>query len=270
MALSDAEVMYNKALGLIGEYEVSEGDTTSKQAKLCIRYYTESQNEVLEDHPWNFAKKDVILYEYSDRPIFGYDRKYTKPSDCARVLTVDNSIGSDVSRNQAGVPAWEVKGDYIHSDAGATPPSWSSGTAYYVGQFVSSSSVTYEVLVSHTSDATGANEAAQVAVDVAAGNIISRGGDYRIVYVEYVWKQTDIDKWSAKAKYALALKLASKIVTSLGGKTKDKEDLINEYEGLVLPRARSTDAAEGKPRPLFQSEWLRARQSGGAGSYYVT
>ena len=270
MALSTAELLYNESLGLFGSYTVTEGDTSSKQAILCIRYYTNAMNEVLEDHPWNFAKKDVILYEYSDRPIFGYSRKFAIPTDCARVLTVDNSIGATVSYNQAGVPAWEPKSGYIHSDAGATPPSWSSAKAYYDGQFFTSASVTYEVLVSHTSDATGANEAAQIAVDVAAGNIESKGGDYKIVYVEYIWKQTDLTKWSAKAKSALTLNLASKVVVGLTSDSEKKEALINEYEGLVLPKARSRDGAEGKPRPIFSSSWLRARHGGYSGDYYVT
>jgi hypothetical protein len=271
MALSDAEVIYNLSLSRIGDYRVTEGDTTSKGAVSCIRHYTDAQNEVLESHPWNFAKKDVILYEYTDRPIFGYDRKYAKPSDCVRVLTVDNSIGSDVSRKQAGVPAWEVKGDYIHSDAGAAPPSWSSAKKYYAGQFVTSSSITYEVLVTHTSDATGANEAAQIAVDVAAGNIESKGGDYEVVYVEYLWKQVDMDKWSALAKNALVVKLASKVITDLYADSDERrESLIKEFEALTGPQARSADAAEGKPRPIFRSSWLAARQSGSTGDYYVT
>lgn len=270
MALSDAEIIYNLSLGLIGEYKITEGDTTTKQAVLCIRYYDDSRDETLEAHPWNFAKKDVILYEDTDRPIFGYDRKYSKPSGCLRVLSVDDSLGSDVSRKQAGIPAWEVKGDYIHSDAGATPPSWSSGKAYYDGQFFTSSSLTYEVLVSHTSDTTGANEAAQIAVDVAAGNIESKGGDYEIVYVEYIWQETDIDNWSKKAKYALAVNLASKIITGLTNDTKGKVDLINEFNSLVMPQARSVDAAEGKPRPLSSSQWIRARRTGGSGDYFVT
>ena len=268
MALSDAEVMYNLALGLIGEYKITEGDTTSKQAVLCIRYYEDARDETLESHPWNFAKKDVILYEDSDRPIFGYDRKYAIPDDCLRVLTVDNSLGSDVSRKQAGIEAWEPKGDYIHADVGATPPSWSSGKDYYDGQFFSYDSTTYEVLVSHTSDTTGADSDAQIAVDVAAGNIESKGGDYQIVYVEYIWQETDIDNWKYKAKYALAVNLASKIITGLTNDTKGKVNLIEEYNALVMPLARSTDAAEGKPRPIFTSEWLRARQTG-SGGYYV-
>lgn len=268
MALSDAEVMYNLALGCVGEYKITEGDTDSKQAVLCIRYYANARDETLESHPWNFAKKKVILYEHTDHPIFGYDRKYAKPSDCLRVLSVDDSLGSDVSRKQAGIEAWEVIGDYIESDSGASPPSWSSAKKYYDGQFFTSSSVTYEVLVTHTSDATGADEAAQIAVDVAAGNIESKGGDYRIVYVEYIWQQTDIDKWPRKARHALALNLASKIVIGVNGDDKRKEMLIEEFNALVMPQARSIDATEGKPRPIFHSEWLRSR-GGGSGGWFV-
>ncbi len=312
MALSDAEVMYNEALGLIGEYRIAEGDTTSKQAILCIRYYTGSQNEVLEDHPWNFAKKDVILYEDTDRPVFGYDRKYTPPTDYARILTVDNSIGADVSKKQQGVPAWEVKGDYIHSDAGAlpgtwsaskkyydgqfysaTPATWATGTAYKDGQYVTDGTLIYEVLVNHTSD-TIANDivsldlgagvtgtygvyevltthtSTTVAADLVLTYVVNRGVDLDIVYVEYIWKQTDMDEWSAKAKSVLALKLASKIVVGLTGDTKKKAELINEYEGLAIKQARGADGAEGKPRPMFRSSWLDARQSGSTGDYYVT
>ena len=269
MALSDAEVVYNLALGYIGEYKITEGDTTSKQAVLCIRYYDDSRDETLAAHPWNFAKKKVILYEYTDHPIFGYDRKYTKPTDCLRVLSVDDSLGSDVSRKQAGIEAWEVVDDYIESDSGATPSSWASDRDYYDGQFFHYNDLTYEVLVTHTSDTTGADSDAQIAVDVAAGNIISKGGDYRIVYVEYIWQETDIDNWIPKAKQALAVNLASKIITGLTNDTQGKKDLIEEYNALVMPLARSTDAAEGKPRPIFSSEWLRARQTGGGGWYVV-
>jgi hypothetical protein len=225
---------------------------------------------------------------------------------------VDNSIGSDVSRNQAGVPAWEVKGDYIHSDAGAKPDTWAASKKYYDGQFFSSTPVTwatatayidgqyvtdgtliYEVLVSHTSD-TIANDivsldlgagvsgssaiyevatthtSTTVAADIALTYLTPRGVDTEIVFVEYIWKQTDMDEWSAKAKAALALKLAIKVIVDVGGDQKRKTELINEYEALVIQQARSADAAEGKPRPIFSSSWLRSRKGGYSGDYYVT
>jgi hypothetical protein len=268
MALSDAETMYNLALGCIGEQQITEGDTSSKQAIYCIRYYDDAREETLAAHPWNEAKKRVILYQEQYEPIFGYDHSYAKPSDCLRILAVDDSLGSDVSRKRPGIEAWEVEGDYILSDAGASPPTWSSGEEYTDGQFFSYSDTTYEVLVSHTSDATGADAAAQIAVDVAAGNIESKGGDYDIVYVEYIWKLTDISKFTAKLKYTIALNLASKIIVGLQNDLKGKEDLLEEYNGLVMRQARSTDAAEGKPKPIFVSEWIRSRQTG-TGGWYV-
>ncbi len=313
MALSDAEIVYNLSLGRIGDYKIAEGDTTSKQAVICIRHYTDAQNETLEAHPWNFATKDVILYEDTDRPLFGYDRKYAKPSDSVRILTVDNQTGADVSRKQAGVPAWQPKGDYVHSDAGATPDTWSASKKYYAGQFVSTTPVTwatatayidgqyvtdgtliYEVLDNHTSDTItndiasadlGAGVSGSVAVyevatthtsttvaaDIALTYLTSRGVDLNVVYVEYVWKQTDMDEWSALAKNCLVVKLASKIITDLyPDSDKRRESLINEFNGLAMPQARTTDGQEGKPRPISQSSWLRARQSGSTGDYFVT
>jgi hypothetical protein len=271
ISLSDAETMYNFALGLIGEYEVEDTAASRllKQNLLCIRYYELARDETLRAHPWNEAKKRVILYQYTPSPVFGYDRAYAKPTDCLRVLSVDDSIGSDVSYRRAGIYDWGVEGDYILSDAGATPPSWSSDKDYIDGQFFSYDSTTYEVLVTHTSDTTGADSDAQIAVDVAAENIKSKGGDYRIIYVEYIWQETDIDNYSATLKYAIALNLASKIITGLTNDTKGKQALIDEYNKLVMPMARSYDGAEGKPRPMFSSEWIRSRQ-GGSGGWYVT
>jgi len=269
MALTGAETIYNLALGCIGEYPVTEGATSTEQYILCARYYEQARDETLRAHPWNEAKKRVILYQYTDNPIFGYDRKYAVSSDCLRVLSVNDSLGADVSRKSPSTQAWEREGDYIISDAGATPPSWSSDKDYYDGQFFSYSNTTYEVLVTHTSDTTGADAAAQIAVDVAAGNIESKGGDYRIIYVEYIWKLTDTDKFSPQLKRAITVNLASKVITGLTNDTRGKVDLINEYERLVMPQARSIDGAEGKPRPLFSSEWVRSRQTGTGGWYVV-
>jgi len=273
MALTDAEVMYNLALGLIGEYKVVEGATTTKQYLLCSRFYDLARQETLRAHPWNEVNKPIIISQDSDLPIFGYSRKYAKPSDCLRVLTVNDSIGADVSRRAPSSAAWESKGDYIFADAGATPPSWESGKAYYAGQFFTTSSsgsaVTYEVLVSHTSDTTGDDEEAQIAVDVADLDIESKGGDYKIIYVEYIWDDEDVDNYSPQLKYAVAVNLASKIITGLTNDTQGKIALINEYNNLVMPNARSMDGAEGKPRPIFASEWIRSRTEGMGGGWYV-
>lgn len=270
MALSGEEDIYNLSLGYVGEQKVE--DTTAsrllKQYLFCNRYYAQARDEVLVSHLWNEAMVRVEIVQDATNPIFGYDRRYTKPSSALRIVSVDDSIGSDISRKSAGIDAWEVEGDYILSNAGASPPTWSSDADYIDGQFFTYSSTTYEVLVTHTSDTTGGDADAQIAVDVAAGNIESKGGDYRIIYATYVTQLTDTDKFSPKLKQAIAMKLAIKIITGLTNDTKGKVDLINEFERLTMPKARSVDAMQGKPKPIFSSEWIRSR-SGGGGWYVV-
>jgi hypothetical protein len=40
----------------------------------------------------------------------------------------------------------------------------------------------------------------------------------------------------------------------------NKTQLLNEYETLVLPQARSVDACQGKPKKIIgSSSWIRSR-----------
>ncbi len=254
MALTAIEVIYNLGLGYVGEYQVTEGQTNDKQYELCSRYYDTSRIEVIAAHPFNEAKDRVILVQDATDPVFGYDRRYSKPSNTVKILLVNDSLGADIRNNASGIDAWEVEGDYILANAGETPQIWKTATDYIDGEFVTDDSITYEVLVTHTSDT--------IVNDVASGNIVSSGGDYRIIFVEYMWDLIDTTKFSPHFKEALAVKLASKVITGLTNDTKGKIDLINQFEQLTMPQARSRDAQEGKPKPIFSSEWIRSRSSG--------
>ena len=100
--------------------------------------------------------------------------------------------------------------------------------------------------------------------DITSGNISASGDkiDHRIVFVTYVTQLTDTTKWSPKLTQSVAMKLAIKIITPLTNDLKGKVDLINEFERLTMPKARSIDGAQGTPRPIFSSEWLRSRTTG--------
>ena len=260
MALTGEETLYNLALGYIGEYVVEEGATTAKQYVLCSRYYDQARDEVLVSHPWNEAIIRVVLAQDSDKPVFGYNLRYAIPTDCLRTLSVNDALGADISYNAQGIHKWEVAGEYILADGGATPQTWATSTAYVDGEFVNNGTLTYEVLVSHTSDT--------VASDVTSGNLVSAGGDYKVVYVEYIKQLTDTTKYSPKLMQAIAIKLAIKVITGLTNDTKGKVDLINEFERLTMPKARSVDAQQGTPRSIFSSEWVRSRQTS-SGNWYV-
>lgn len=309
MSLSGEEQIYNEALGYIGEYKVEDTAASRllKQYLLCKRYYEKSRDMALASHPWKEASKPVILIQDTVPPLLkNYDRKYPKPGDCLRVLSVDDDLGADLRNNAQGVDNWEIEGEYILSNAGVSPPTWSSGTKYYtgeyvdvtpdtwssgtayiVGQYVKSGTTVYEVLIAHTSGTlatditngklvswgTGSTAVYEVMAnhtsdtvtnDISAGNINASGDrvDYRIVYVRYVWKLTDTTKFSTHLKEAIAVQFASKIITGLTNDTKGKVDLINEFENLTSPKARSIDSAQRKPKPIFNSQWVRSRQAG--------
>lgn len=316
MTLSTLEVIYNLALGYVGAAKIVDTDASRllKQNLLCVRYYDLARDEVLKSHLWNEAMVRVVILQDSTLPLFGYDRRYSKPSGALRIVSVDDSIGAERRLNQQGVNAWEVEGDYILSNAGETPPTWASNIDYIDGQYVNitpatwvtatayvdgeykksgtiiyevlsdhtsgvladdvtagklasrgtGSTVAYEVLVTHTSNTTGANAAAQQKVDIEAGNIAASGDvvDFRIVYITYVTQLTDTTKWGSKLKQAVAMKLAIKIITALTNDTKGKVNLIEEFEQLTMPKARSIDGAQGTPRQIFSSEWIRSRTSG--------
>lgn len=316
MALTGQEIIHNLALGYVGDTEVEDNAASRalKQNLLCIRYYEQSRDEVLKSHPWNEAKKRIILIQEPEKPIFGYDRKYIKSTDALRILSVNDSLGADQRNKADGVNAWEVEGDLIYSNAGesaqtwatnteyvtgefveVTAQTWATSTAYIIGEYVKSgtvvyevvvghtsdtisndvssgnivsrgtgSTVTYEVLLSHTSDTTGSTAAAQQKVDIAAGRINASGDrvDARIIFVEYIFQLKDTTKYGSKLKQTIAMKLAIKIITALTNDTKGRIDLINEFEKLTMPKARSIDGAQQTPKPIFNSEWIRSRTSG--------
>ena len=309
MSLTQNEVIHNLALGYIGEYQVEDTAVSRalKQNKLCIRYYEQSRDEVLKAHPWNEAKKRVIIVQNNDFPIFGYDRTYIKPTDSIKVLSVNNSLGADQRNKAMGVDAWEVENTLILSNAGETPQTWATDTKYVDGEFVSSTariwaastayvvdefvkdgSLVYQVLLAHTSDtiandvtagnlatgiqgSTGTYEVLvshisdTILNDIASGNIEAKASEARIIFVEYIQKLTDTDKWGSTLKQAIAMKLAIKIAIGITNDTEIRTNLINEFEQLTMPKARSIDGAEGTAKPIFNSEWIRARTSGTGG-----
>jgi hypothetical protein len=195
--------------------------------------------------------------------------------------------GDYILSNAGVVPTtWVTNTKYVAGEAfAADARTWVTSTAYIVGEYVKSGAYVYEVLAAHTSstvaaDITAGKLSAAVAGstgtykvltthtsdtvlnDLTSGYIEATQPEGRVVYVTYVKKLTDTTKYSPKLKQAIAMKLAIKIITSLTNDTKGKVDLINEFETLTMPKARSVDGMQGKPRPIFNSEWIRARRSG--------
>lgn len=239
MALSATEQLWNESLGLLGQYEVTEGQTSTQQYILCNRFYVSARNEVLALHPWNEAITQALVLQDATAPLFEFNYKYALPTDCLRVLSIDEDIQH-----------WEVQGGYVVTSKRVMPDQYQVGNEYEAGQYLSYNSVTYLIDTGFTATAW--------ATDVA--NLTSQTGDYGYVKMTYIRQLTDPADFSVKLRGAIVHKLAIKIATSITNNPKVKLDLVNEFERLVMPQARSVDAMQGRIKTNYNSEWLRARR----------
>lgn len=176
MALTAVETIYNLAIELLGDQRITDSadsktGRTSKQYGLADRYYAIARDNMLSRHNWNEAVEQVIVAQEAptSNPLFEFNRKYSKPSDSLKILSVGK-------RNVYGMPSqgdiwpWEVVGEFIMSNADQTPQlwitetdyvagefisrameSWVTATAYVVGQFVSQGGSVYVCAIAHTS-----------------------------------------------------------------------------------------------------------------------
>ena len=78
----------------------------NKAANLCDRNWPIIRDQVLRDHPWNFAVARAILAPETGAPAWGFTAKFLLPTNCLRLLEV-----RDLSTDE-----YQVEGRYIHAD----------------------------------------------------------------------------------------------------------------------------------------------------------
>jgi hypothetical protein len=79
----------NSALMLLGHTLITSMTDGSRAATICNQRLSYVIDEVLRAFTWNCATaRSEALAESSTAPSFGYDYKYALPSDCLRVLSM--------------------------------------------------------------------------------------------------------------------------------------------------------------------------------------
>ena len=81
--------MCNSALNLLGASTISALTDDSKNARLCNQRYEPVRNRVFRSHAWNCLHKRVQLAQNSTAPVVEYSYAYALPSDCLRVLSME-------------------------------------------------------------------------------------------------------------------------------------------------------------------------------------
>jgi hypothetical protein len=103
MAATETTVC-NQALSKLGARRIIDLDEESPEARACRLHYTETRDEVLRHHRWNFSIRREELDQLVDVPLYGWAFQYQLPVDCLRVLEVNGwGAGSRPA-------AWDVEG----------------------------------------------------------------------------------------------------------------------------------------------------------------
>lgn len=106
---SDVTIV-NRALTLLGQKPITAFTDNVKAARLATREFSEERDDLLSQHPWNFAMGRASLAANSAAPEWGFERAFDFPVNALRILTVN---GEEMGYE------WQVEGRQILTDLSA-------------------------------------------------------------------------------------------------------------------------------------------------------
>jgi hypothetical protein len=243
----------NQSLGYIGaEAIVLNG--TSVNHTYCTLFFDDSRDEMLVNHMWNWASITAYAIETTALLPF-YDNAFTLPSDCLRVLTVDEDPKSK----------WKRRTNTIYTDRGDIAPGYDEdGVDYLAGQYIlsdiSGSDLTYLVDTGFTSS----DETTDIATYCT-----SQSASLKIIPIEYIYQVTDVSTYPSFMRMCFVLNLAIRLISPiLQGAA--SQILLNLQASLFgskkaigyLSIAKAIDAQEAGDEPIKTNTFINARRTG--------
>jgi len=241
----------NESLGLLGAETISVGGTSVNHGH-CTTFFDASRDEILVNHIWNWARKRAYAIQTTDR-LFGPDNAFTVPSDCLRVLTIEEDP----------LAVWNREGSVIITDEGNAAPDYDDDEIdYLAGQYISSDfsddDLTYLVDTAFTSS----DEESDL-----DSYCTSQGADLKILAVEYIYQVTDVSTYPEFMRQCLvlnlAIRLSSPIIQSLTSQV-----FLNLQTSLFggpktwgyLNIAKAIDAQEAGGETIKTNKFLSSRR----------
>lgn len=89
--MTDVDIC-NLALLDLGQPAIAAIGENSKAGRAFAVGYEPTLQELLRDHPWNFARKRTVLAPDETPPAFDWDNRFKLPAKCLRVLEVNNAL----------------------------------------------------------------------------------------------------------------------------------------------------------------------------------
>lgn len=98
----------NRALAKVGDSRVSNIETDgSEKAEIIREMWDNVRDSLLQSYPWNFAIKRVQLAVDGSSPSWGWNNRYTLPTDFLALLEIKDD------------PDYVIENGYILTDASA-------------------------------------------------------------------------------------------------------------------------------------------------------
>ena len=97
----------NRSLTFLGAEPITSLTDDTKEARACNRLIEQTRDQLLRDHPWNFAIKRIQLSANTTAPVFEYTNAFDFADNTLRIIEVDTT------------EEWAVEGNQIVTDAAA-------------------------------------------------------------------------------------------------------------------------------------------------------
>ncbi|MDC0088167.1 hypothetical protein OAI07_01350 [Akkermansiaceae bacterium] len=111
MSYPTNEDVCNLALGLIGEWYITDINRESQVERLCRLHLPQVRRTLLRLHPWNFAIKRAKLKQSDLENVFGFEYRHALPADYLQTIT----MWSDVE-NVLKIDKFKIEGEAVVSD----------------------------------------------------------------------------------------------------------------------------------------------------------
>jgi hypothetical protein len=97
---SPTEICNFALLHLGHTVSISDLTENSNEARACARVFESTLKATLRDFPWSFAKKVAALALIQTDPSTEWGYAYRYPSDCLKILRLQNGMRSDTARTR--------------------------------------------------------------------------------------------------------------------------------------------------------------------------
>lgn len=259
MTENDANIaICNLSLGLLGEKAITKNGT-SQNHTYCTLFFDDSRDEILVQHPWNWASKRAYAVQTTD-PLWGlrdttYQYSYTVPSDCLRMMTIANDPDAK----------WKREGSVIITNEGDLPDDYSDDSKEYLaGEYVTSDLTGTDLTYSVDTAFTSSDETTDLAT-----NCTALTDNFRILKTEYVYQVTDVSTYPQYMRKCLVWNLAIHLAPAISQEEQTQQTLNLQaalYGGPkntgYLQLAKSLDAQEEGLKTIKTSTLINSRQSG--------